>query len=117
MDCKIERQKLKCDELWQEISAQQNIETEITLPDYCSDIKRILKCILRPGINNISLAGENTNAVGKVALKLIYVNEKDKIDCYEGAEDLAVSAIVKDMPENAVVSAVAKPVLVTIETP
>ena len=108
MDCKIERQKLKCDELWQEISAQQNIETEITLPDYCSDIKRILKCILRPGKNNISVAGENVNAVGKVALKLIYVNEKDKIDCYEGAEDLSVSAIVKDMPENAVISAEAK---------
>lgn len=108
MDCKIEKQKLKCDELWQEISAQQNIETEITLPDYCSDIKRILKCILRPGINNISIAGENANAVGKVSLKLIYVNEKDKIDCYEGSEDLSVSAIVKDMPENAVMSAETK---------
>lgn len=108
MDCKIERQKLKCDRLWQEISAQQNIETEITLPDYCSDIKRILKCILRPGINNISLAGENVNAAGKVSLKLIYVNEKDKIDCYEGNEDLSVSAIVKDMPENAVISAETK---------
>lgn len=108
MDCKIEKKKLKCDELWQEISAQQNIETEITLPDYCSDIKRILKCILRPGINNISIAGENANAVGKVSLKLIYVNEKDKIDCYEGSEDLSVSAIVKDMPENAVISAETK---------
>lgn len=108
MDCKIERQRFRCDELWQEISAQQNIETEITLPDYCSDIKRILKCILRPGINNISIAGENANATGKVSLKLIYVNEKDRIDCYEGSEDMSVSAIVKDMPENAVISAEAK---------
>lgn len=108
MDCKTQRQKLRRDELWQEISAQQNIETEITLPDYCSDIKRILKCILRPGINNISLSGENVNATGKISIKLIYVSEKDKIDCYEGSEDLHMSAIVKDMPENAVISAEAK---------
>ena len=108
MDCKTQKQKLIWDELWQEISAQQNIETEITLPDYCSDIKRILKCILRPGINNVSLAGENANATGKVSLKLIYINEKDKIDCYEGSEDLSVYATVKDIPENSVISAEAK---------
>lgn len=108
MDFKIKQQKLTCDELWHEISAQQNIETEITLPDYCSDIKRILKCILRPGINNISISGENVGATGKVSLKLIYVNEKDKIDCYEGSEDLSASAIVKDLPEGAQLSATAK---------
>ncbi len=108
MDCKTQKQKLTYDELWQEISAQQNIETEITLPDYCSDIKRILKCIIRPGINNISLAGENANATGKISLKLIYLNEKDKIDCYEGSEDLSVYATVKDIPENSVISAEAK---------
>ena len=108
MDFKIDLKKLTSDELWQEISAQQNIETEITLPDYCSDIKRILKCILRPGINNLSLSGENANATGKVSLKLIYVNEKDKIDCYEGSEDLSASAIIKDLPEGAQLSAVPK---------
>ena len=108
MDFKIKQQKLTTDELWQEISAQQNIETEINLPDYCSDIKRILKCILRPGINNISLAGENANATGKVSLKLIYVNEKDKIDCYEGNEDLSASAIVKDLPEGVQVTTATK---------
>ena len=105
MDLKLKRQKFTCDELWQEISVQQNIETEITLPDYCSDIKRILKCILRPGINNVSVSGENAGATGKVSIKLLYVNEKDKIDCYEGMEDLSASAIIKDMPENSVISA------------
>lgn len=108
MDLSIKRQKLTCDELWQEISAQQNIETSITLPDYCSDIKRILKCILRPGINNVSVSGENIGATGKVSLKLIYVNEKDMIDCYEGVEDLTSSAIIKDMPEGTMISASAK---------
>lgn len=108
MEFQLKKQKLICDELCQEISSQQNIETEITLPDYCGDIKRILKCILRPGITNISLSGENAAATGKVSLKLIYVNDKDKIDCYESAEDLSVSAVVKDLPENPILCARAK---------
>ena len=45
MDFEVKKQTLVSDELCQEISAQQNIETQITLPDYCGDIKKILKCI------------------------------------------------------------------------
>ncbi len=108
MEFQLKKQKLICDELWEEISSQQNIETEITLPDYCGDIKRILKCVLRPGITNISLSGENATATGKVSLKLIYVNDKDKIDCYESAEDLSVYAVMKNLPENPLLCAEAK---------
>lgn len=108
MEFELKKQKLISDELWQEASSQQNIETEITLPDYCGDIKRILKCILQPGITNISLSGENAAAAGKVSLKLIYVNDKDKIDCYESTEDLSVSAVMKDLPENPVLCAETK---------
>ncbi len=100
MDFELKKQKLVSDELWQEVSSQQNIETEITLPDYCGDIKRILKCVLCPGITNISLTGENASATGKVSLKLIYVNDKDKIDCYESVEDLSAHAVVKNLPES-----------------
>ena len=108
MDFEVKKQKLISDELWQEVSAQQNIETEITLPDYCGDIKKILKCILCPGITNISVSGENISATGKVSLRLIYVNDKDKIDCYESSEDLSVHSVIKNLPENPVVCAKAK---------
>lgn len=108
MDFELKKQKIIADELWREVSSQQNIETEITLPDYCGDIKRILKCVLCPGITNISLSGENASATGKVSLKLIYVNDKDKIDCYESSEDLATHAVVKNLPENPIMSAEAK---------
>lgn len=109
MDFNMKKQKLTDDELWQEVSSQQSVETEITLPDYCSDIKRILKCIMTPGITNISVSGENVSVTGNVSIKLIYLGENDKIDCYEGNEDIKFFTVVKDMPDNAVVSVRAKP--------
>jgi hypothetical protein len=108
MDFEVKKQSLVSDELCQEISPQQNIETQITLPDYCGDIKKILKCILGPGISNLSVSGDRATATGKVSLRLIYVNDKDKIDCYEGSEDLSLSAVIKDLPENPVICAEAK---------
>ena len=105
MDFELKKQMLISDELCQEIAAQQNIETQITLPDYCGDIKKILRCILQSGITNLSYSGDRVTATGKVSLRLIYVNDKDKIDCYEGSEDLSVSAVVKDLPENPVLCA------------
>ena len=108
MDFELKKQSLVSDELWQEVSAQQNIETQITLPDYCGDIKKILRCILQPGISNLSYSGDRVSATGKVSLRLVYVNDKDKIDCYESCEDLSVSSVMKDMPESPVLCADAK---------
>ena len=108
MDFELKKQTLNSDEPWQEVSSQQNIETQITLPDYCGDIKKILKCVLGTGISNLSFSGDRVTATGKISLRLIYVNDKDKIDCYEGNEDLSVSAVVKDLPENPVLCAYAK---------
>ena len=108
MDFNMKKQKLTDDELWQEVSSQQSVETEITLPDYCSDIKRILKCIMTPGVTNVSVSGENVSVTGNVSIKLIYLGENDKIDCYEGNEDIKFFTTVKDLPDNAVVSVKAK---------
>lgn len=108
MDFNMKKQKLTCDELWQEVSSQQSVETDITLPDYCSDIKRILKCIMIPGITNVSVSGENISVTGNVSIKLVYLGESDKIDCYESNVDIKFFTAVKDMPDNAVVSAMAK---------
>lgn len=108
MDFELKKQKILSDELCQELSTQQNIETGITLPDYCGDIKKILRCTFRPGIANLSLSGEMLSAVGKVDIRLIYVNDSDKIDCYESQFDLSVAQAVKDLPENPVFTASTK---------
>lgn len=90
------------------VTAQQSIPVEISLPDYCSDIKRILKCVVEPGITSVSVNGENVSVSGSVNIKLIYVGEKDKIDCCEVQKDLSVTARIKDLPGEAAICPRAK---------
>ncbi len=85
--------------------AEQNIETELSLPDYCAEIKRILKCTVIPGIHSVSRTGERVSARGTVVIRVLYLGEKDKIDCYEKTTELSVSTHMKDLPENAVICA------------
>lgn len=108
MDFKPEKKTLSLSQLFATLTAQQNVLTEINLPDYCSDIKRILKCVTVPGITSVSVSGENITASVVADIKLIYVGEKDKIDCYETQKDFTVTAKCKDMPSDAIISAKAK---------
>ncbi len=108
MDFKPEKKVLSVSDMPTVITAQQSTSAEINLPDYCGDIKRILKCIIIPGINSVSVSGENITAAGVADIKLIYVSEKDKTDCYETQKDISVTAKCKDMGIDSIVSAKAK---------
>ena len=88
--------------------AKQSIDTQINLPDYCSDIKRILKCCVEPGISSVSVKGEKIGAVGGVVIRLIYINDDDNIDCCETQLDLDVSCERGNLPENPVILAFPK---------
>ena len=90
-----------------EAAAKQNVDLELSLPDYCSDIKRILKCIVVPSINGVSLAGERATATGDVKIRLVYVNDEEKMDCYEQSSELSVYADIRNLSENAAVIAAA----------
>lgn len=108
MDFKPEKKKLSMSQLSETVTAQQNVTAEINLPDYCSDIKRILKCLIIPGVTSVSVSGENITANVTADIKLIYVGEKDKIDCYETQKDLSFTAKCKAMPSDAIISPKAK---------
>ncbi len=84
------------------LSAKQSIDTRLNLPDYCGDIRRILRCTVETGISSAFIKGDKVGAVGGVTVRLIYVNDEDKIDCFETQLDLDVSTESKNIPENAV---------------
>ncbi len=85
-------------------TAEQSIDLELNLPDYCSDIKRILKCNVTPSVNSLRRTGETVNASGEIVIRLVYVGADEKIDCFEKKTELSKSCELKDLPEDAVLS-------------
>lgn len=62
---------------------EQGIDCDITLPDYCPDIMRVLKCGVQNCITGTKLSGDRASADGVSKIKIIYADENNNIYCYE----------------------------------
>ncbi len=89
-------------------SCEQTLEKEINLPDYCADIKKILKASVESGISSVSLSGERATAKGSATLRVVYLSEKDSCDVFEQSYELSFAADFRGIPEGAVVLCCAK---------
>ncbi len=83
---------------------QKSVDFEINLPDYCTDIKKILKCFVTPGINSHSAVGDTVKISGNVTLRLVYINEKDKVDCFESSKDFISEIKLSTIPDDACIT-------------
>ena len=54
---------------------EQPVDLDFTLPDYCPDIQRILKCQVYPRIHSRSISGDRLEIEGNVTVKLLYLDE------------------------------------------
>jgi len=61
---------------------EQGIDSDISLPDYCPDIMRILKCIIHPNITNSKIVGDRASADGTAKITVVYSDEKNNICTY-----------------------------------
>lgn len=69
------RQAVCVNELIYEGSVEQSVDSDLTLPDYCPDILRILKCTVTPRVTGSQVSGERITVDGTVLVRLIYVGE------------------------------------------
>ena len=58
----------------------------MTLPDSCSDIKRLLKCRVRPYVISKTVKGDMFCVEGEVALSICYVDREGCIKSYDHTE-------------------------------
>lgn len=66
-----------------ESTAEQAVEAELILPDYCPEIKRILKCSVCTDIISVQNSSGRVTAQGNASVRLIYVGENDRTSAYE----------------------------------
>ncbi len=81
--------------------AEQLADVDLTLPDYCPDIEKILKCTLTPKIQNKSLSGGQLQVDGYCIVNVLYVESINKtIRCCEQSVNFSQSFTVKDTGDS-----------------
>ncbi len=78
------------------------VDLDFSLPDYCPDIQRILKCRVCPNITSKNISGDRLNIEGVSKIRVIYVDsENKKTRCCENAIPFSCSIDIRSTPENA----------------
>ncbi len=107
MDFNMEKQGVNRMEIVYEASAEQPVDCDVTLPDYCPDIMRILRCTITPGIATAGASGDRITAEGTAVVRVIYVSDSGRISCYEQTVPFSKSVNVSSLGEDVCVRAAA----------
>lgn len=89
--------------------SEQPVDLDLTLPDYCPDILRILKCRVTPKILTKSISGDRLEIEGTAEIKILYIDSiKKSVRCSDHNIPFSASFNMKQSPQNAIVSAKVK---------
>lgn len=83
MNLNCETQKAGFCETVFESTAEQSLDADISLPDYCPEIQRILKCTVSPNITSVQNNSGRVTADVNATVRVIYADENGKIAAYE----------------------------------
>ena len=84
--------------------AEQLADVDLTLPDYCPDIEKILKCTLTPKIQSKSLTGGQLCVEGICVVSVMYIESiKKSIRCCEQNVNFSQCFLIKETPDNPVI--------------
>lgn len=109
MECKITGDAVVINEVFYDGVTEQPVDTDFTLPDYCPDIGKILKCRATPRITLRALKKDQLTVEGVTRLEVIYLDGRDKhIRCCEHEVPFSVKIPLNNCPETAVAEAAAK---------
>lgn len=110
MDYALTKKSLSVCETVFEGSAEQPVDLDLSLPDYCPDIQRILKCRINPKIFSRNISGDRLDVEGNAEVKILYLDAvKKSVRCCEHSTPFSVSFNMKTSPQNAVVKTHIKP--------
>ena len=57
-------------------SSEQAVDLDFSLPDYCPDIERILKCRICPSVMSKNISGDRLDVDGVAVIRLYYLDSK-----------------------------------------
>lgn len=105
MEYNIKKEPLSVCETVFDGLVEQPVDLGFSLPDYCPDIQRILKCQICPQISSRSISGDKLYIEGNANISLMYLDtEKMSIRCCEHNSPFSTSVNLKSSVQDAVVS-------------
>lgn len=91
-------------------AAEQPVDFELTLPDYCPDIERILSCMLIPKVYLSNVGGDRLNVEGGSCVRVIYVDgDQGTVRSYEYTQPFSESIPLGESVNDCAVYVEAKP--------
>ena len=82
MSIELTTKEIGAEKIYYDSYSEQGIDSDISLPDYCPDIMRILKCTVQTNITNSKIIGDRATADGIAKINIIYSDEKNQIFSY-----------------------------------
>lgn len=90
--------------------SEQPVDADLTLPDYCPDIERILRCTLIPRVYLSNISGDRLAVEGASCVRVLYLDsERGRIRSFEHTAPFSESFQLKDSPGDCAVYVEPKP--------
>lgn len=104
MEYGIKKDLFKLNEVFFDGCQEQAVDLDFNLPDYCTDIQKILKCQIYPQITSRNISSDRLDVEGTAVARLFYLDtDKKGIRCYEQSSPFSCSFTLKGVPENPIV--------------
>ena len=88
---------------------EQAVDVDLSLPDYCPDIEKILSCSLIPEVNLSNVSGDRLNIEGSSCLRVLYLDGDQALRMYEYRTPFSESVPLKGEIGDSAVYVDAKP--------
>lgn len=110
MDYALKSRSIKAATELLDTVSQQAVDLDFTLPDYCADIEKILKCSLTPKIYTRSLSAGQLRIDGASVVRILYCDSnKSALRCCEQTLPFSATFPVNSEAGDHIIQASAKP--------
>ncbi len=92
-----------------DVSKEQPVDLDFTLPDYCADVEKIFKCTVTPEVYSINSGGGQLTVEGASLVRVLYCSvDKKNLRCAEQTLPFSVAFNLSNDIEDFVTSVKAK---------
>lgn len=106
MDYMLDREAMAVGEVVFDGCQEQPVDLNISLPDYCPDIQRILKCQIYPKIGSRSISGDRLMLEGGYVVKVFYLDPGGtRIRFCDSSDTFSAEIALKQAADNAQIDA------------